>query len=226
MEVDDSDAVAAMATAGGMNAFVAVGTFDTHQDGITRTWVGRAPYGGTRTTAAAMAIALPDLLLSLRDPLCEELPDGIFKAISADPTCSLAEEYRLYIERTLFPSAQKVVELLYAHNAVLQMPPQDYLHKTYPSMGFDVKHGDWFLQNWVTYVREGERVLTHWAAGQFATLRPYFMMPYGGLKNTIRWSISAGEMKQRELIGMTKADHSISAAMAELADQMANQEET
>ena len=73
-----------------------------------------------------------------------------------------------------------------------------------------------------------KRETTHsWAramlAGEFATVRPNMLQPYGALFATYTWSRSKAEAKQRELIGMTAAVHDTLGGVLETGRRLAQE---
>ena len=60
-------------------------------------------------------------------------------------------------------------------------------------------------------------------AGEFATVRPNMLQPYGALFATYTWSRGKAEAKQRELIGMTAAVHDTLGGVLETGRRLAHE---
>ena len=155
----------------------------------------RAAVGYMCGSAASIAVSLPDQNMTMIRPYVEELPDGIMRHIAADPTSQLATHFRVYIAEVLLPLATKVGQLIESHAAVAAMPPRDWLENKYPHIDWRVFDGSVYASAWLAYVAQWSGVLALWSAGDFGIIRPYALMPYGGLFGTMTWSQAAAQAK-------------------------------
>eukprot|EP01052_Picozoa_sp_SAG31_P037438 SAG31_NODE_4834_length_2918_cov_1.628946_2_plen_108_part_00 len=85
------------------------------------------------------------------------------------------------------------------------MPSLLRLKAKYPQESWDVLDASIFWPTWLAYTRSWEAVLAEWDAGELGTLRPcgQTRWPFAGLRRLNDWSITRGEARQRELVGMT-----------------------
>ena len=139
----------------------------------------------------------------LSKPYCFELPDAILAIIGAEPTGEIAAMYRSYVCHTLMPLCRRLANTLQEYSAYMELPPKDWLEKTYPEMSWRAVTNSAFLQHWYTYTLSFERILAEWSDGNFESIRPSMAQPLGAMIRTVAWSQERAESKQAELIGMT-----------------------
>ena len=154
-------------------------------------------------SAAACSISGHDLLFCVSKPFCFEMPDAILAIIAAEPTGEIAEMYRGYVRHTLLPLFRRVATKLQEYSAYVELPPKDWLEKTYPEMSWRNSTNSVFIQFSYEYTVSFERILSEWTNGNFKSIRPGVAQPIGGMFRTVAWSQERAEAKQAELIGMT-----------------------
>ena len=111
--------------------------------------------------------------------------------------------YRGYVRYTLMPLCQRLANTLLEYSAYMELPPKDWLEKTYPEMSWRTFTNSVFFQHWFTYTLSFERILVEWSDGNFESIRPSMAQPLGAMVRTVAWSQERAEAKQAELIGMT-----------------------
>ena len=154
-------------------------------------------------SAAAASIANQDAFVCLSKPYCFEMPDAILAIIGAEPTGEIAAMYRGYVRHTMMPLCRRLANTLQEYSAYMELPPKDWLEKTYPEMSWRSFTNSVFVQHWFTYTLSFERILAEWSDGNFESIRPGMAQPIGAMIRTVAWSQERAEAKQAELIGMT-----------------------
>ena len=144
-----------------------------------------------------------DAFATVSKPYCFEMPDAILAIIAAEPTGEIAEMYRGYVRHTLMPLVRRVATTLQEYSAYVELPPKDWLEKTYPEMSWRTLTNATFIQSWFEYIFSFERILAEWSDGNFKTIRAGSGQPIGAIMRTLAWSQERSEAKQAELIGMT-----------------------
>jgi hypothetical protein len=195
-----------------------VTTCERHPDGSAITnsgtllWSANPPPRLTRAvgiytlalgSAAAAMLANQDMFEMLSKPYCLEMPDAILAIIGAEPTGDIASMYRGYVRHTMMPLCRRLANTLQEYSAYMELPPKDWLEKTYPEMSWRSYTNSVFVQSWFTYTLSFERILAEWSDGNFESIRPSMAQPIGALIRTVGWSQERAEAKQAELIGMT-----------------------
>jgi hypothetical protein len=155
-------------------------------------------------SAAACSILNIDMVHTLQQPYCDELPHAILDVVAADPTGSIADSYRRYIRTVWVPAVQHLADVLEAHSAVIEWPTSEWLAKQFPQVPWHAAANFDFGLYWMACAMSWGRVLAEWDdAENFSMLRPASPMSFGGLIKAIGWSLKRGEAAQQELIGMT-----------------------
>eukprot|EP01052_Picozoa_sp_SAG31_P037040 SAG31_NODE_4713_length_3014_cov_13.907033_2_plen_161_part_00 len=95
----------------------------TQPTGLTHAY---RQYSEVHTSAAGYAINSADISYCAAHPCCAELPASIIECISADPTGSLAHQFRRYVRHSFLHEMRRVSSLLEAHAAVVELPPIDW----------------------------------------------------------------------------------------------------
>ena len=153
---------------------------------------------------AAYAIAGQDLMTWSSQPFTSELPAGILECVSADPTTALAHRFRLYVRHSLLAGMLRVVKLLDAHAAVVELPPTSWLKAKFPEELWNVNPGQLYRWFWRARTQAWEALVAEWDGGDFGAVSPPGnFLPFHGLIAINDWAIARGEERQRELIGMT-----------------------
>ena len=140
------------------------------------------------------------------------MPDAILAIIGTEPTGEIAEMYRGYVCHTLMPLFRRVATKLQEYSAYVELPPKDWMEKTYPEMSRRTYTNAIFVQFLYEYTFSFERILVEWSDGNFKSVRPGTAQPIGAINRTLVWSRERAEAKQAELIGMTavnEIDHSV-----------------
>ena len=152
-----------------------------------------------------------DAFATLSKPYCFEMPDAILAIIAAEPTGEIAGMYHGYVRHTMMPLFRRVATTLQEYSAYMELPPKDWLEKTYPEMSWRSFTNSAFVQHWYTYTLSFERILAEWSDGNFVSIRPSLAQPFGAMIRTVAWSQERAEAKQAELIGTTvaKLDNSL-----------------
>eukprot|EP01052_Picozoa_sp_SAG31_P044955 SAG31_NODE_8028_length_1537_cov_1.673157_1_plen_295_part_00 len=161
-------------------------------------------------SAASYTIANEDAYMVFGKPYCHEMPTAIFDIIAAEPTGEVAELYRAYVCHTMMPAFRRVKNLLQNYAAYVELPPKDWLEKTYPGESWRTYTTSVFVYFWYCYTQSFERVLSEWSDGNVKSVHPGGCQPLGGMIRSFGWSQTRAEQKQSELVGMT--------AVAELDD--------
>ena len=88
------------------------------------------------------------------------------------------------------------------------MPDKEWLEEKFPGENWDVIPYDVFITLWLTAVHGWERLAKQWDTENYSSHQPIYsaLLPVGGLMAVLGWSQERGRAKQKELIGMTKAD--------------------
>eukprot|EP01051_Picozoa_sp_SAG22_P018479 SAG22_NODE_3121_length_1922_cov_1.937466_1_plen_441_part_00 len=154
-------------------------------------------------SATSCAISTHDYMSVWSKPYCLELPNGIIAIIAAEPTGEVAGMYRSYVRHTMMPLFRQVSDMLRDYAAYVELPPKDWLEKTFPEMSWRNFTHSIFVQHWVSYALSFERILSEWSDGIFGSIRPGFVQPMGSMLRTLAWTHERAEVKQGELIGMT-----------------------
>ena len=92
----------------------------------------------------------------------------------------------------------------------MELPPKDWLEKTYPEVGWRAVTNSFFVHSWYAYTLSFEQILSEWSDGVYRSVRPGSGQPLASMLRTLTWAQERAEAKQAELIGMT--------AVAELDD--------
>ena len=153
-----------------------------------------------------------DTFATLSKPYCFEMPDAILAIIGAEPTGEIASVYRAYVRHTMMPLCRRLANTLQEYSAYMELPPKDWLEKTFPEISWRSFTNSVFVQHWYTYTLSFERILAEWSDENFEFIRPSMAQPLGGLIRTVAWSQERAEAMQEELIGMTtvtKVDESV-----------------
>eukprot|EP01052_Picozoa_sp_SAG31_P037666 SAG31_NODE_4902_length_2875_cov_4.001440_2_plen_178_part_00 len=72
--------------------------------------------------AAAASIAIADVMLTLGEPYCAEMPAAMLKLIKAEPDGAVGQSYRRYVRMALLPVVRLVGEILRQHGATIGAP--------------------------------------------------------------------------------------------------------
>ena len=211
LEVSHPDAVEQMLS------FVTV--HEHHPDGTVTSrgsgnlaWIPNPPPELTRAvvkpemvapSGSAMMISAHDTFVCISKPYCLEMPDAILAIIAAEPTGDIAGMYRGYVCHTLMPLFRRVASTLQEYSAYVELPPKDWLQKTYPDMSWRTFTNAIFIQTWFRSTLSFERILAEWTDGNFKSVHPGTGQPLGAMMRTLAWSQARSEAKQAELIGMT-----------------------
>ena len=156
----------------------------------------------------------------LSKPYSFEMPDAILAIIAAEPTGQIAGLYRGYVRHTMMPLCRRLANTLQEYSAYMELPPKDWLEKTYPEISWRAYTNSVFVQHWYAYTLSFERILVEWSTGNFKSVRPGMAQPIGGMIRTVAWSQDRAQAKQAELIGMTavnEIDHSLFSRVNEVA---------
>ena len=196
-----------------------VTTCERHPDGSVITnsgtllWSAHPPPGLTRavgiytlalaSSAASAMLTNQDGFELLSKPYCLQMPDAILAIIGAEPTGEIAAMYRSYVRHTMMPLCRRLANTLQEYSAYMELPPKDWLEKTYPEMSWRSYSNSVFVQHWYTYTLSFDRILAEWSDGNFESIRPSMAQPIGAMIRTVAWSQERAEAKQAELIGMT-----------------------
>eukprot|EP01052_Picozoa_sp_SAG31_P029283 SAG31_NODE_2899_length_4933_cov_2.793795_4_plen_263_part_00 len=167
---------------------------------LTRT-AGSATFGAP--SAAALCVGSLDYFLMMSKPFCYEMPATILDIIAAEPTGEVAEMYRGYVRHTMMPLFWRVLDTLRDYAAYVELPPKDWLEKTFPEMSWRSFSTSVYVQFWGAYTMSFERILSEWSADNFRSANPGVLLPVGAMLRTLKWSQERAEVKQAELIGMT-----------------------
>eukprot|EP01052_Picozoa_sp_SAG31_P028854 SAG31_NODE_2821_length_5040_cov_14.991500_3_plen_179_part_00 len=140
--------------------------------------------------------------ISLVAAMCTELPTAIHDHIAADPTASLAHQFRLYVRHTLLPSMQRIQGLMDAHGALVELPPISFLMERFPSGLWHATSPTIYRDLWAVRTGLWEALIAGWDAGGFGRVIPYAgAFPNSGFETVNDWAIQRNEDRQRELIG-------------------------
>lgn len=143
----------------------------------------------------------------LTQPLCAILPIAILDIVSQDATSDLAVRYRRFVQTTVMPFIRRVVEILCAHGVTLELPPKTWLVQKFSAEAWQALDTDMYLNQWRVIAANYERLVVQWSDGDCNDHLPAnHLLPTGGLRAVLQWSLDRGKQKQMELIGMTKAD--------------------
>ena len=122
---------------------------------------GAATYSSALVTGTSISVAdvwLQDVMAMWKYPYVRELPQAFLDLMAADLDGPVAEDYRGYIRHKVKPALDRIKDALLAHYAAIEIPPQEWLLKTFPGHG----SGD-FVSNIpasaVAYARAWDRVL-------------------------------------------------------------------
>ena len=87
------------------------------------------------------------------------------------------------------------------------MPDKEWLEERFPGENWDVIPYDVFITAWLSAVHGWERLAKQWDTENYGSHQPPLaLLPVGGLMAVLGWSQERGRAKQKELIGMTRAD--------------------
>lgn len=132
-------------------------------------------------SANAFGIAAADLVLSNSAPFVRELPEAVLEYSRDEPGSLLAQRFRLYIEHSFLPSMRRVAELLFAHAAVVDVPPTEWLRERFPDEPWHSIPPSMYRYIWVGWRRVWEVVVASWREGDLSLVRPRgsSLYPYG-----------------------------------------------
>ena len=132
-----------------------------------------------------------------------ELPQAFLDLMAADLDGPLAEDYRVYIRHEVKPVLDRIKDIMHAHYAAIEAPPQEWLVETFPAHS-SRSSPNVIVDSVVCYARAWDGVLAEWDAGRLDVLfPPCHMMPFLAMLKLNTWSKQRGETKQHELIGMS-----------------------
>eukprot|EP01052_Picozoa_sp_SAG31_P024346 SAG31_NODE_2064_length_6532_cov_3.118918_5_plen_491_part_00 len=155
-----------------------------------------------KDSAASCTIATFHIFALLSQPYACELPQAIIEYIAADPTTVLAQSYRLFVRHSFLPPMLEAARLLWMHSAFVERPPLEWLKVKFPEEFWQGNSGGLYLDSWDTRAKQWEVLVAKWDAGNHSEIVPNSnLCPYGGVFETIKWAITRGHERQRELIG-------------------------
>lgn len=154
-------------------------------------------------SGVAFAVSAHDVFLQWSKAFCREMPSVILGIVEAEPTGEVANMYRGYVRSTMMPFFRRVADTFRDYSAYVEMPPKDWLKKTFPDMGWETNANSSFIQLLYSYVLSFDRVLSEWTEGSLRSSHPGAPQPLGLVMRSIMWAQERAEAKQAELIGMT-----------------------
>eukprot|EP01052_Picozoa_sp_SAG31_P003824 SAG31_NODE_151_length_22216_cov_37.572139_7_plen_514_part_00 len=145
---------------------------------------------------------------SLSKPHAAIVYDAVRSAISADSSTRLSETYRRYVKLVLMPQLRNIATIFESHGSILDLPSKEFLMQKFPDESWNFIPEDTYVHRLFACLLGWERLMDAWADGDFSNHEPADgrYIPISGLVSTLTWVQTQGRARQRELIGMTKAD--------------------
>ena len=115
-------------------------------------------------SAGAFAIASADLMTTLSQPYCAELPAAVLEIVAAEPFSAIGLSYQRYVRRTYLPAVRRIAAVLREHAAAIEWPSVAWLKEMFPGRS-NADPADTFTIIWLAYTRSWETLLAAWDEG-------------------------------------------------------------